>query len=215
MIAGANASGKSNFLDALQIIKGLATGKTLEEANERRGSAATLFTNYGEGKHADKMSFAVELLIPLKEIVTESNAHPISNRLRYELEIANDPFDHQFFLVLEERLSVISSQADSWAKEHFTPDIIDQFVQQPSNPGGDIMHRSFLLQPGQVPANHVSSFNERNDVTWLNEQTNGKYPLASTVKRYFENQHFIDLNAVENFSNFDNPKSKGSLIYGS
>jgi len=37
VIAGANASGKSNFLDALQIIKGLATGKTLEEANGRRG----------------------------------------------------------------------------------------------------------------------------------------------------------------------------------
>ena len=212
VIAGANASGKSNFLDALQIIKGLATGKTLEEANGRRGSAAALFTNYGLNQQADKMSFAVELLLPLKKGDGNNKPRADANRLRYELEISNDKHDQQYFLITEERLSAISSQTDTWVAEYFARTVRDQFVSQPLYPGGNIMARSFNLEQELIPANHVSSHDQRNDLTWLSGQVNGKYPQASAVKHYFENQHFIDLNAFENFSNFDAPAKNGSLI---
>lgn len=211
VIAGANASGKSNFLDALQIIKGLATGKTLEEANGRRGSAAGLFTNYGLNQRADKMSFAVELLLPLKPIEDNNDPRATANRLRYELEISNDQHDHQYFLITKERLALIGSQKDKWVEEYLASGMRDQFVSQPTSPGGDIMGRAFIV-PDHIPANHISSHDQRNEVTWLSGQVNGKYPQASAVKQYFENQHFIDLNAVENFSNFDTPSKNGSLI---
>jgi predicted ATPase len=50
VIAGANASGKSNFLDALRVIQAVATGKTLATALAGRGRAADYFTKYDQGK---------------------------------------------------------------------------------------------------------------------------------------------------------------------
>lgn len=212
VIAGANASGKSNFLDALQIIKGLATGKTLEEANGRRGSAADLFTKYGLNQQAKKMSFAVELLLPLNKKEDNNDPRKDANRLRYELEISNDKHDQQHFLITEERLTVIGSNSDAWVAKYLESTVRDQFVIQPTSPGGDVMTKSFILDQESIPADFVSSFGRRDDITWLSEQTNGMYAQASAVKRYFENQHFVDLNAFENFSNFDDPSKNNSLI---
>jgi|GEM_PF-6349423 len=212
VIAGANASGKSNFLDALHIIKGLATGKTLEEANGRLGSASLLFTNYGAGRKADKMSFAVELLLPLIEVPKTEVPLYSANRLRYEVEVANDHHNRQHFLITQERLSVIGSDQDSWTKEHLPPKTCDKFVRQPIHPGGDIMGRSFNLMPDNVPENFLSSSEGNHTVTWLSSQTNGQYPQASAVRKYFGNQHLVDLIAPEHYSNFDNPEKNNSVI---
>lgn len=212
VIAGANASGKSNFLDALRIIKGLATGKTLGEANGRLGSASLLFTNYGAGRKADRIAFAVELLIPLIKDPKTKAILNVANRLRYEIEIANDPHNNQYFLITQERLSVIGSNKDNWTKEYLNPKTSNQFLRQPVHPGGDVMGRTFTLNPETVPANHRTSGHGNHEISWLSSQTNGQYPEASAVRKYFLNQHFVDLIAPEHFSNFDNPGKNNSLV---
>lgn len=212
VIAGANASGKSNFLDALHILKGLATGKTLDEANGRLGSAALLFTNFGGNRQADEMTFAVELLLPLKAIEGKKDPKKQFNRLRYELTVANDHQNHQHFLITHERLSPIGSDKDEWVKEYLELKVRERFVRQPTVPGGNVMGRSFTLGPDSVAADHLSSSEGRHELTWLSSQTNGRHPQATALRNYFQHQHFVDLIAADNFSNFDDPVKNNSII---
>jgi AAA15 family ATPase/GTPase len=64
VIAGANASGKSNFLDALRIVQGITAGKSLDNILDGRGNASHFFTKFDEHKKSTVMSIAVELLQP-------------------------------------------------------------------------------------------------------------------------------------------------------
>ena len=88
VIAGTNASGKSNLFDALQLLSDLSH-KTLYEAfTSQRGEAIELFRQYGEGEYADTMSFKVEILTN-KSVKDDwgGQATLKYTRLRYELAI--------------------------------------------------------------------------------------------------------------------------------
>lgn len=64
VIAGANASGKSNLFDALSLLSRLAEVDNLKKAfNEQRGEFIELFTQYGDDNFASEMSFVVDMLV--------------------------------------------------------------------------------------------------------------------------------------------------------
>src|SRR4051794_36910751 len=63
IIAGANASGKSNLFDAMQLLSRIVETDLKTAFSEQRGDASELFTRYGNGTNAVEMSFAVELLL--------------------------------------------------------------------------------------------------------------------------------------------------------
>ncbi len=65
LIAGVNASGKSNLFDALQLLGRLAVTDNIRSAfSEQRGEFLELFTQYGVNEYAKEMSFALEMLVP-------------------------------------------------------------------------------------------------------------------------------------------------------
>ncbi|MEO0043693.1 MAG: hypothetical protein RL329_3141, partial [Bacteroidota bacterium] len=64
VIAGVNASGKSNLFDALKLLARLAETDNLKKAfKEQRGDFMELFTQYAENEYATEMEFCVEMLV--------------------------------------------------------------------------------------------------------------------------------------------------------
>lgn len=63
VVAGINASGKSNLFDALQLLARLAETDLKTAFGEQRGEAFELFTQYGKDIFADEMRFETELLV--------------------------------------------------------------------------------------------------------------------------------------------------------
>lgn len=78
VLIGPNASGKSNFLDGLQLLSKLATSKTLKDAFEPpyRGKALESFTIGQKGlrglREQDHLSFSIEADLHLSDAVVDS-----------------------------------------------------------------------------------------------------------------------------------------------
>ncbi|MEW9532642.1 AAA family ATPase [Microbispora sp. NPDC049125] len=80
VLIGTNASGKSNLLDALTFVATAATRGVDATVTEVRGDARGLFRRRGDGTRVDRMSFAVEFLLPESDV---KHRH-----WRYELGLA-------------------------------------------------------------------------------------------------------------------------------
>jgi AAA15 family ATPase/GTPase len=89
VIAGANASGKSNLFDALTLLSRLAETDNLKRAfSEQRGEFIELFTQYGDDNYASEMEFVVEMLVNKNIKDAWGNETKLKyTRLRYELSI--------------------------------------------------------------------------------------------------------------------------------
>ncbi len=123
VIAGTNASGKSNLFDALHLLSNLAVMdlRTAFSYKNLRGDVKELFTQYGDGVIARKMRFAVELLVERNVVDNWGGQCEIKTpRLRYELTIARKENGKGFEeLVVEyEYLTKINTDDDKWAKKY-------------------------------------------------------------------------------------------------
>jgi len=120
VIAGANASGKSNLFDALTLLSRLAETDNLKRAfSEQRGEFIEMFTQYGDDKYADEIHFAVEMLVNRNVKDDWGNeTELIYTRLRYELNIKR--FTNQSGLedlkVTNESLIKLNHNEDKWIK---------------------------------------------------------------------------------------------------
>ncbi|MEN3534471.1 AAA family ATPase [Microbispora sp. ZYX-F-249] len=81
VLIGADASGKSNLLDALTFVATAGTRGVDAAVSEVRGDARGLFRKRGDGTRVDRMRFALELLLPARR------SSP-SSRWRWEVRFA-------------------------------------------------------------------------------------------------------------------------------
>lgn len=118
VIAGANASGKSNLFDALTLLSRLAESDNLKRAfNEQRGEFIELFTQYGDDKFASEMEFVVEMLVNKSIKDAWGNEGKLKyTRLRYELSIKRitNSSGIEDLLVSKENLIKLNHQEDKW-----------------------------------------------------------------------------------------------------
>ncbi len=120
VIAGANASGKSNLFDALTLLSRLAETDNLKRAfSEQRGEFIEMFTQYGDDRYANEIYFAVEMLVNRKvKDAWGSEAELKYTRLRYELNIRR--FTNQSGLedleVTNESLVKLNHNEDKWIR---------------------------------------------------------------------------------------------------
>ena len=119
VIAGANASGKSNLFDAIQLLSRLAEVDLRTAFGEQRGDASELFLKYDDITSANEMSFAVEMLVDRKVKDNWGQEAELEyTRLRYELKIARKVNARGFedLFVTYESLSNLNQQDDKWIR---------------------------------------------------------------------------------------------------
>jgi predicted ATPase len=121
VIAGANASGKSNLFDALKLLSAISTENSdIRNAfKSQRGELSELFTQYSEGTYASEIEFVVEMLV--KKEVQEAWGKKVSlkyTRLRYEIKIQRftDESDIEELRVVHEHLENLKHDNDKWIK---------------------------------------------------------------------------------------------------
>jgi predicted ATPase len=119
IIAGTNASGKSNLFDALKLLSKLAETDNIKKTftKEQRGEFVELFTQYDDGKYAEEMTFTVEMLVNKNVRDAWGNSSSLKyTRLRYELAIRR--FTNNFGLddieVIHENLVKLDHKDDKW-----------------------------------------------------------------------------------------------------
>jgi predicted ATPase len=120
IIAGANASGKSNLFDALMLISSLAETDNIKKSfRDQRGEFLELFTQYGENNYASEMEFQVEMLVNKRVTDAWGNKAVLKyTRLRYELTIRRFINDSgmEDIEVSYESLINLKHQQDKWIK---------------------------------------------------------------------------------------------------
>ena len=113
VLVGPNASGKSNFLDALQLLSRMSTCHTLEEAFEPpyRGHPLESFTFGNEGIKSllekERVSFSIEVDVQLSTAVIESvnqRIQKIRETAEKDSQKVNNPVSRRSLPVREEYL---------------------------------------------------------------------------------------------------------------
>ena len=89
IIAGTNASGKSNLFDALELLSKLAESDNIKKAlQSQRGDFLELFSMYDRDIYADYMEFEVEMLVNPKVKDAWGNEAILKyTRLQYQLKL--------------------------------------------------------------------------------------------------------------------------------
>ena len=123
VIAGTNASGKSNLFDALHLLSNLAQMDLRSALSNKlmRGELSELFTKYDDENSADKMTFTVEMLVPRKIKDNWGREDEVKTpRMRYKLCIIKRPnlVGYDELAVEYEELSRIGTDKDVWAKKY-------------------------------------------------------------------------------------------------
>jgi predicted ATPase len=118
VIAGINASGKSNLFDALKLLSRLAETDNLKKAfKEQRGEFIELFTQYSENEYAHEIEFCVEMLVnkTIKD-AWGNEARLKYTRLRYEITIKRftNSSGIEDLAVTYEYLENLKHQEDKW-----------------------------------------------------------------------------------------------------
>lgn len=202
VIAGANASGKSNLLDALRVLKGLAEGRGLGETIYNRGSGIDLFTKYGKEVAAEKMTISVELLLPKKILHNRRMEKLTATRMRYEITITRPKTeDSGYFEVATERLRFIKQEEDEYlARLSSIPTVTSHFMYAPndSKPLIDYSVEKYRVHVGQ----HFD-LNDNKDLLAesLLSSPNQDIDLHITAAReILTNLNPVDLVSPDNFS---------------
>ncbi|HNI44069.1 MAG TPA: AAA family ATPase [Chitinophagales bacterium] len=121
VIAGINASGKSNLFDALSLLSRLAEVDNIKKAfKEQRGEFIELFTQLDRDVYAQEIEFCVEMLV--NRTIKDAWGNKASlryTRLRYELTIRRQTNSSgiEDLVVVAERLENIEPSEDNWIKQ--------------------------------------------------------------------------------------------------
>jgi predicted ATPase len=135
VVAGVNASGKSNLFDAMKLLSNLAESDKLKKAfmAEQRGDLLELFTQINNNEYATEMEFCVEMLVNRTVKDAWGNESSLKyTRLRYELKIKRYTNDSgiEDLTVTHEHLENLRHGEDVWLKiinkdyvEHWRPKV--------------------------------------------------------------------------------------------
>lgn len=130
VVAGVNASGKSNLFDALQLLARLAEVDLKTAFSEQRGHPSELFTQYDEDDYATEMEFIVEMLVNRR--VKDNWGGEVDlkyTRLRYQLKIKRESNISGFenLYIVAERLENLKHNEDDWVKNYIPKTVLESW----------------------------------------------------------------------------------------
>jgi predicted ATPase len=209
VIAGINASGKSNLFDALELLSRLAEHDLKEAFPDKRGTVQEQFTILGNHLYHEKMTFAIEMLV--KRNVKDKwggEAELNSPRLRYELAISIRKDQHGFpsLSIDYEYLSKINPDEDSWAKRFLgdkykklwkttrSGGTKEPFIKTKEENGLPTIYIRQDARKGKNAAASKTSVAERISQTVLSGIINTDFPHAFAAKEEMKGWRFMQLN---------------------
>ncbi|WP_278555198.1 AAA family ATPase [Elizabethkingia bruuniana] len=118
VIAGTNASGKSNLFDALTLLSKLADSDNIKKSlSDQRGDFLELFSMYGKDIYSDTMEFEVEMLVD-KNVKDAWGNEAILKYTRFQYKLILKRFTNQSGLedieLVYERLVNLKHKEDQW-----------------------------------------------------------------------------------------------------
>ena len=126
VIAGVNASGKSNLFDALQLLGSLAETDLKTAFRQQRGDPKELFTQFGEERYVSEMEFIVEMLVARTVQDNWGMEEKLQyTRLRYQLKIEQAKNDH--LVIVNEHLSNLNDTEDNWIKNYIHKNVVEDW----------------------------------------------------------------------------------------
>jgi predicted ATPase len=128
VIAGANASGKSNLFDALQLLARLAETDLKTAFSEQRGNPSELFSQYDEDEYASEMEFIIEMLVNLQ--IKDNWGGQVDlkyTRLRYQLKIkrVQNQIGFEDLSIVNEHLENLKHNEDKWIKNYIPRNVLE------------------------------------------------------------------------------------------
>lgn len=209
VIAGANASGKSNLFDALTLLSRLAETDNLKRVfiNEQRGEFIELFSQYGDDDYAKEMEFIIEMLVN-KNIKDAWGNETILKytRLRYELSIKRykNSSGIEDLTVSKENLFKLNHQEDKWVSniiskkslEYWRPKVV---TGKRGIPYIETVYENDLATV-QVPQDGVQGGNKRRfplsnaTRTVLSSFDTTDFPHVLAAKEEMKSWKFLQLN---------------------
>ncbi|MGB3548611.1 MAG: ATP-binding protein [Saprospiraceae bacterium] len=204
VIVGANASGKSNFMDALEVLGSLAAGEGLRH---RRSLVDELFTKYGPEKAADTIVIVAELLVPKVH-----DSIPLeTNRLRYELTIQRYTSAQKDRLeITHESLSPIIMTNDRWVEKHLDVKM-----------AADWLVLNSIVTENYINYSSSGELNQNDSRTYVRQNNGIVMPLVAVatndphilaVRENLMQLSVTNLAAPENFSNYQNEQAPPNAI---
>lgn len=206
VVAGINASGKSNLFDAMELLSRLAQYSLREAFPDSRGSVNEVFSIIGQ-QESNVIEFAVEMLVDRKVKDNWGVEKEIKTpRLRYELHIERRfrSGGYEELIVTHESLDKIKTNDDKWAKEFIPKDKSDLWKNSQSGGSsepfiqtkvlGDVAAIVLRQDSGRggknTPANTVNQ-------TVLSGVNSNDFPHVFAAKNEMMNWRFMQLNPEE------------------
>lgn len=130
VVAGTNASGKSNLFDALQLLSRMVEHDLKTAFEDQRGDPTELFTVYDEDLMSDKIFLAAEMLVNKKVKDKFGGEAALKyTRLRYEIRILRRMNDRKIseLVVVHESLMAMKHKQDDWVKNNIHKNFVEDW----------------------------------------------------------------------------------------
>lgn len=196
VIAGVNASGKSNLFDALQLLSRLAETDLKTAFSEQRGNPTELFTQYGENAYASEMEFTVEMLVNRKVKDNWGGESELKyTRFKYKIIIKRitNSSGLEDLCIVEEKLENLKHNEDIWVKRYIPQEVLEYW--RPRLPkGGGRRQRPYIFTENQ---NDILSIVLPQDGTGGNRKTFPAKNASQTVLSSINSVDFPHVFAVK------------------
>lgn len=202
IIAGANASGKSNLFDAMQLLSRIVDIDLKTAFSEQRGNASELFTQYENDSAATEITFAIELLLD-KNIKDNFGGAALLKytRLRYEIKIKQIINDRgvQDLIIISEFLNPIRHDDDKWISIYIPKKGLEKWRPKVITGKRGVAYidtendRVNLRQDGKGGIKKEFSLNNINQAI-LSVVNSVDFPHALAAKEEIKNWRFLQLN---------------------
>ncbi len=202
VVAGANASGKSNLFDAMQLLTRIVDNDLKTSFSEQRGSANELFTRYAQGEYAKEISFKIELLTD-KNIQDKfgGEAQLKYTRLKYEIKIgrSTNARGMEDLVIIAESLNPIRHDDDKWIKTYIPSRYQERWRPKVKTGKRGVAYidtdndRINLRQDGKGGIKKEFPLNNINQAI-ISIVNSIDFPHALAAKEEIKNWHFLQLN---------------------
>lgn len=202
IIAGTNASGKSNLFDAMALLSRLVDVDLKTAFSLQRGDADELFTRYANDKTSDNISLAVELLLD-KNVRDNFGGEAFLKytRLRYEIKIGRTVNERGLseLIVLAETLNPIRHEEDKWISIYINKKVLENWRPKVKTGKRGVAYidtsgdRINLRQDGKGGIKKEFSLNNINQAI-ISVVNSVDFPHALAAKEEIKRWKFLQLN---------------------